>query len=306
MLTLRIVFITAFALISGCGGQDPGTPFEIGQPYVRAVFEDNSSGRLKMSAKTFVPLSGEGPKVTLMGMIHIGESDFYKNVQDKIDGADLVLFESIGNPYGDSYSATAFFAPACRTLFGMTDYTTTASALRLSNQYLQYPHERSIWADLSLEGFLDQFLRTEFANGLRRELPNGIWDSKCYQLLWLINKGIKAQPDHEFKDIDFLADPSIVASKLRNITLSELTRRAIAEGVATLSERSEYFPGFREVLIERRNDVVLHRLRDHLNFGGGEILIVYGAAHMPDIEARFTKQFNYVPDRERLLTAFEF
>ena len=54
------------------------------------------------------------------------------------------------------------------------------------------------------------------------------------------------------------------------------------------------------------NVALLDKLAQVFNYTHGEILIVYGAAHMPDIERRFTQQHNYVPHLEHRLVAFSF
>src|SRR3989338_4046032 len=106
--------IVSLIILSGCGASessDQGQSFSLGQPYMYTT--DN---QLQMSVKSFMPANGRGPKVTLVGMIHIGEPSYYQQVQERINQANFVLWEGIGNPHGDSYLAKAALIPACQTL----------------------------------------------------------------------------------------------------------------------------------------------------------------------------------------------
>lgn len=53
---------------------------------------------LEIAARTFEPIGGHGPKVTLVGVAHIGDGRFYRDLQDLLDEHDVVLFESVTPP----------------------------------------------------------------------------------------------------------------------------------------------------------------------------------------------------------------
>ncbi|MEI6789668.1 MAG: hypothetical protein WCK42_00620 [Myxococcaceae bacterium] len=300
MKLISIFFISLFVL-SGCGGSEgskQGQPFNLGEPYMRAT--DNE---YQMSVKSFLPANGSGPKVTLVGMIHVGESSYYNQVQGLIDQANSVLWEAIGgDPQGDSYATMGSILPSCQTLFQMINHQDTADQLGLVHQQLTYPQGKAVWADLNTEPLLDQFLKTPFAESKRNEMPNTWNTPKCYQVLWLFKEGLKLNPNPELGRIDFLPG-SGNATYTPPASKKTLTRRDLAK---IDPKEIEIFPGFDEVLLERRNDVVLEKLAQVLAYSQGEILIVYGAAHMADIEKRFTKQHNYVPHQEHRLVAFTF
>ena len=69
----------------------------------------------------------------------------------------------------------------------------------------------------------------------------------------------------------------------------------------------QYGPGFGEVLINQRNQVVLDDLKKILanELDVGSIAILYGAGHMPDMGERLAEQLGYRPADEQWLTAFE-
>ncbi len=68
-------------------------------PYLRAV-DDKDGGRiLQVAARTLVSPKEDGPRVTLLGVSHLGDATYYEKIQKKLDAADLVLFEGVG--FGD-------------------------------------------------------------------------------------------------------------------------------------------------------------------------------------------------------------
>ncbi len=67
--------------------------------YMRTVNVDENVMRLDMAARTFVPIKGNGPTITLVAAIHIGDKDFYNLAQLWLDAQDLVLFEGVGDEH---------------------------------------------------------------------------------------------------------------------------------------------------------------------------------------------------------------
>ena len=75
-----------------CFGWTSGEP----EPYLRAV-DDEAGGRvLQIASRTLVSPEKDGPSVTLLGVSHLGNKAYYKEIQKKLDTADLVLFEGVG------------------------------------------------------------------------------------------------------------------------------------------------------------------------------------------------------------------
>ncbi|MEI6789903.1 MAG: hypothetical protein WCK42_01840 [Myxococcaceae bacterium] len=51
---------------------------------------------LETASRVFLPVSGIGPKISLVGVAHIGDCSYYAELQKILDRADLVLFEATG------------------------------------------------------------------------------------------------------------------------------------------------------------------------------------------------------------------
>ncbi len=69
----------------------------------------------------------------------------------------------------------------------------------------------------------------------------------------------------------------------------------------------QFGEGFERVLIDQRNQIVIDDLRAIVEHERGvkSVAIFYGAAHMPDLAERLSKQLGYQPDGEQWFTAFE-
>jgi hypothetical protein len=62
--------------------------------YLR-VGDDGAHVALQVAVRQFEPAEGEGPRVGLVGVAHIGDGDFYERMQAHLDAYDRVLFESV-------------------------------------------------------------------------------------------------------------------------------------------------------------------------------------------------------------------
>lgn len=62
------------------------------------VVEDGTSIRLEMAVREYAPKERNGPKIYLAAAVHIGEEDFYRQLQQFLDKQDIVLFEGVKPP----------------------------------------------------------------------------------------------------------------------------------------------------------------------------------------------------------------
>ncbi len=64
--------------------------------YLRVARPDDHTCHLQTAMRRFVPVSGEGPALWLVAVIHIGTPDYYALLQEFLDARDIVLYESVG------------------------------------------------------------------------------------------------------------------------------------------------------------------------------------------------------------------
>lgn len=95
------------------GGAAVGAVGAVGAPITRAVWNDaGDEVRLEVVTRTLTPPGAVGPKVLLVGAVHIGEAAYYQELQKILDSADVVLFEGV-KPSGLGDLPDPADAPAC-------------------------------------------------------------------------------------------------------------------------------------------------------------------------------------------------
>ena len=58
--------------------------------------DDGMRARLEAAIRAYVPIDGDGPTIFLASAVHIGDAEFYHELQTFLDAQDVVLFESVG------------------------------------------------------------------------------------------------------------------------------------------------------------------------------------------------------------------
>jgi len=256
------VFCFLFVLFnSGCP-----TP---GNPYVRINHD-----KFEIASKSFRPTNGHGPTITLLGAIHVGEKDYYRQIQERLDKASVVLYEAIG-----SRAEAEEIRRHCPESADKSGGHSLGSALLgLVNQteHIDYSRPHFVRADMSMTEFLD---RIGQAPG--RKLCERIKKSESID--------IKDKLPKDFDQISYEAKRSAVALLLaKDISHQD-----------TNPDRET------QVVIYERNAVAMKVLQAVLpKYGAGdEIVIFYGAGHMPDLEEQITA-LGYQAESEEWLKAF--
>lgn len=83
-------------LAAPAAGAEPGKDAE--KPAGRWLRVDRREGKslaLEIAARPFAPAEGEGPVVTLVGVVHVGDAGYYAALERYLDTFDLVLYESV-------------------------------------------------------------------------------------------------------------------------------------------------------------------------------------------------------------------
>lgn len=88
----------AATLFAGAGSVASAQPGEE-QRFMRvAESESDAKFSLEVAIRAYKPVSGEGPTVYLASAVHLGEAEFYHELQTFLDGLDVVLFEQVRGP----------------------------------------------------------------------------------------------------------------------------------------------------------------------------------------------------------------
>lgn len=90
----------------------PNVPITTTDGYTRVTEASDGTLTLEIATKTFAPGDGgggsgkPGPKVHLVGAVHIGDKPYYEQLQKMLDAYDLVLFEGVKPPGAGAFDAT--------------------------------------------------------------------------------------------------------------------------------------------------------------------------------------------------------
>jgi len=76
-------------------------------PFLRVIDRADKSIELQIASRDYVRADGQGPRVGLVAVAHIGDKSFYRSVQKLLEQYDIVLYESVkpegaARPGGDT------------------------------------------------------------------------------------------------------------------------------------------------------------------------------------------------------------
>ena len=283
-----------------CIGWTCGEP----EPYLRAV-DDEAGGRvLQIASRTLVSPEKQGSSVTLLGVSHLGNKTYYKEIQKKLDRADLVLFEGVG--FGDKVPKKN--EGRSNAVSEMQLSLARSMGLVFQLEAIRYDRAHFRNSDLSTEAFMTRLKGGPLKagrsgkNGSEGKSEKG--DQRSKELMEALS-GNSFVLNFLGKALSFFGkDPKFRA--LMKLAIVE-TLGAIEGDVTRLAESSgPDMEKFMKVLLEDRNTIVFRDLRKVLKGKNPpkEIVVFYGAAHMPDLEKRLVEKLGFQPKRDDWLVAF--
>ena len=254
-------------------------------PYTRRTEATNGLVSLEVALRRFVPVSAARfpVDVWLVGVTHLGTSNYYGRLQQFLDGQEVVLFEGIGATNGNFRAAEAQ---------GFSLQPAMARALGLRFQLFSIDYQRPNWVNSDLG-----------VDELERQLPSNGSEAGMAQIMALF------QGEGAFGGVARLGVALVGAS-------SQLKAMARLMLIETLGGFEGELPGSKElgidtqelmrVLIEQRNAVVVRDLRSVLRRmpKPRSVAIFYGAGHMVDLERRVVKELGLRAVEDRWLRAF--
>jgi hypothetical protein len=242
---------------------------------------------LETSVVRFTPKDADFPVVDLIGAVHVGDKEYYDQLNREFLNYDAVLYELVAAPGANipgkrdknkSESGVSFFQRAIK------------SALKLEFQLdeIDYTKPNFVHADMSPSEFsatmakrgesIFTMIRQMMAASMKQQLAGG----KQPNDLQLIGA--------------LLATDDGVALK-----------RIAAEQLGNLEVMSEAMGGKEgSTIITERNKKALEVLRARIDANKGKsYAIFYGAGHFPDMEERLVKDFGLVRRTERWVSAWK-
>lgn len=253
------------------------TPAKLGDSYTRCYQTAADTYQLQTGYRLFRPVSAKGPTVELLGAAHIGDASYYKAIQQRLDRADLVLFEAV---YDERNPVENFSAAEQAEMESASAYHKIARILGLVTQKsaLSYKRKHFERCDMSIQQ-MKALLDAEIAKGGREgdEARRALSDFKS-----LI--GVIRGDSMLINFALWLADKSTYLKA--NIRLMLVTSTPAGK------DEQQLPPRIAKLINEDRNRFVLKELPGRLakHPRAKHVVIFYGSAHLPGLARGLEKQ----------------
>jgi hypothetical protein len=320
LLARPALCLVAWALLAGfpLRGQSPPGGGASTNGYMRVASPDTNTVQLEIAIRRLRPVRPGAPVVSLVGVSHLGESNYYAAIQKRLDAQALVLFEGVGHPdaRNENKSASDDDAPRPSRKLEVDEESlqfNMAKSLGLAFQLSAIDYDRAHFknSDMSLE----QIARV-LGGGASRTTPVETKSAEQPAA-----KPDAARPSTEFAVLMQVMDGTSFLGRLASGLFKWLgssprmqasTKLMLIETLGNLqgdfTEAAALPPDMKRllaVLLHARNGVVVQDIKTELAKSEPvkTIAVFYGAAHMHDLEKRLCEELGYRVDGDEWLPA---
>ncbi|MEM8735847.1 MAG: hypothetical protein AAGG44_16580 [Planctomycetota bacterium] len=216
----------------------------------------------------------DGPEITLIGAVHIGEAEYYSELNQSFRKFDGLLFEMVMDPGMEVPDPEERgVSPVSTIQTGMKD----TLGLTFQLDEIDYKAKNFIHADMTPTEFMETMKKRE--------------EGLVNMMLRSIGAGLAMQSTGKSSgDIDLLA---AMVSGNREMAM----RRAFAEQMETMDGQMAALTGKdgKSTLITERNAKAFEVMDRELEAGKKKLGIFYGAGHLKDMHKRLVEEYGMVP-----------
>lgn len=238
--------------------------------FVRVLKQDNKPQALQTAAVTYRKPGDESEvAVTLIGAVHIGEPEYYSELNQLFHSFDALLYELVADPaMGIPDPEERGVSPISTIQVGLKD------TLELSFQLdqIDYKAKNFVHADMNPE----EFFQTMEA---RKE-------GLLQMLFRSMGSGLAMQSSGKSSDLEVLA-ALVSTDRARGL------RRAFAEQMEMMEGQMAALTGEdgKSTLITERNAKAFEVLDREIKAGKKKLGIFYGAGHLKDMHERLVNDY---------------
>jgi hypothetical protein len=225
----------------------------------------------------------DGAVVDLVGVVHIGQGEYYKDLNDRLAKYDSVLYELVA-PDGtrirpEDLKERRSMLASMQT--GMKDMLNLEYQLEL----VDYMAENFRHADMSPE---------EFVEDLKRR-----GDSVVKMVARMMGAGLASQASGG-------GDTGMLFAMFSN-NRSKMMKQAMAKQLVDIDLVTAGMDDANgdNTLIKGRNEKAFSILKEELAAGHDKVAVFYGAGHLPDMAERLEADFGMKPAKTTWLTAWD-
>jgi hypothetical protein len=248
---------------------------------------DNQPIALETAVTRYVSKAGQQPavQVDLIGAVHVGEHQYYEQLNDLFKTYDVVLYELVapegtriqpGQPRGSN--------PVSALQMLMKNVL----KLEFQLDQIDYTRPNLVHADMS---------PTQFTQSMKDRGESFV---SMFLRLMLDSMAVQAKRGSQQSTSDIGLLVALIA-KDRAFRLKKI----MAEQFETMEEQMSSLSGPKgSTIITERNKKALEVLRTQIEQGKRHVAIFYGAGHLSDMEQRLINDFGLQKDSQRWLTAW--
>ncbi len=253
--------------------------------FLRVVKTDKGEPTaMETSIARYVPKGNdrEGVTVELVSAVHVGEKDYYEQLNKRFEGYDALLYELVA-PEGTRVPKGG--GQATGVVSGLQNGMKGVLELEFQLTGVDYTKDNFVHADMSPD---------DFAKAMR-DRGESMWS----MMFRMMGQSMAQQSSGQgMSDVELMM---AMFSKDRAIKL----KRLMAQQFENLEFVTTALSGpDGSALIEGRNEAALKVLKKQLAAGKKKVGIFYGAGHMPDLEKRLLADFDLKLDGEEWLEAW--
>ncbi len=261
-----------------------------GEDYLRLATADNNPKKLIAMQTAIVRYRGKagtqyaGQVVDLVGVVHIGEADYYKDLDDRLSKYDVVLYELVA-PDGtrfkpeDLKNRRSILSSMQSGMKGMLN-------LEYQLEKVDYMAQNFRHADMS---------PNEFAKDMERR-GDSIWK----MVARMMGAGLASQGASGGSDAGLLF--AMFSGDRSKIMKQTMARQLVNMEVVTAGMDDE---NGENTIIKGRNTKAFQVLREELDKGKQTVAVFYGAGHLMDMAERLESEFEMVEEQTTWLNAWD-
>jgi hypothetical protein len=236
----------------------------------------NRQVALETSITRYELKNKEGKRVTvdLIGAVHIGEKEYFADLNRRFEAYESVLYELVAPegtviPKGGGDRSGVPTHPLAAMQKGMQ----AALGLEFQLELIDYTKKNFVHADMSPEEFSESMTNND--------------ESIAKYAFKAIGQGIAMQSAGKSNDSLGMLMTAFSGNKTYRL------RRMFAKQIKQMEAGMVMFQGKDgSTIITHRNKKCLDVLQDEIDDGKTNLAIFYGAGHLPDMEERLLKYFD--------------
>ena len=249
----------------------------------------NQAQGMETSITRYVTKNADGKKVTvdLIGVVHIGEQEYYEKLNELFTEYDALLYELVA-PEG-TIVPKGGGDRGFNAISGIQQGMQNVLGLEFQLEHIDYTAPNFVHADMTPE---------EFAESMKNN------DESVFKMaLKALGQGMARQSKAQSSGKP-TAEAGLILAMLEND--QEKIREVMAEQMLDLESGMVIFQGKDgSTIIDHRNTKAFQVLQDQIDDGKTRIGVFYGAGHLPDMDQRLLKKFGMKRGGQTWLKAWD-